>query len=672
MPRNRPRIQINWKELLVTVSSPSREDDICFESPSSAPPAAARDPRAGAGARASPGGGKRRGTPAPWRRAEAPRGEVGGRSPCVWADGGARRPLTRAAAKAADRGPDARPADKNVFDFDEDEGGEDLSRKYSSKLYPIFTGNKNYGKLPLNEHKSRGPFGQRETRPVDRMYSSQPCSKSGKQRRPYASDSEESDDGKCQQSGHFSFSRITKRRKERLQDLSSVYSRKVQNVVLLDDEDMQTEGEVNCEMSDRRNELKIYYPSRDDPEAVELTSSDINCLDPGAYLSSPVINYYIQKIKRATLHSEDCRNKFYIFNTYFYGKLEEALDWPDDFSKLRRWWKGVNIFHRPYIILPIHGMAHWSLVIICMPAKESISGPSILHLDSLGMHQSTKILKTVGGYLVKEWQELKKVPQQNNAYDCGVFMLYYIERFIREAPERFTIDKLDMFNCSWFKPEDASELRQRIRELLLEEFESARLENAMSGAASDGSDIEDSIKGGELYADAPSDSSEMAVELGNTGKSYEGMEVADSEEECEESGGAEKINEGIKAAELEEAIGDSGDASKSFEGINPAEPEEESGEPGDSGRSIESDEASMELGHAGATRKGIKAAASEEASVESMSADKSMGSVSDDAPTSSSKPKNEAVIPSTPIPDVVCDSCSDSETEVNIVISPLS
>ncbi|CAO2047294.1 unnamed protein product [Urochloa humidicola] len=227
-----------------------------------------------------------------------------------------------------------------------------------------------------------------------------------------------------------------------------------------------------------------------------------------------------------------------------------------------------------------------------------------------------------------------------------------------------------MFNCNWFKPEDASELRQRIRELLLEEFETARLENAMSGAASDGSDIEDSIKDGELYADAPSDSSEMAVELGNTGKSYEGIEVADSEEECEESGGAEKINEDIKVAELEEAIGDSGDASRSFEGTNAAEPEEASGEHGDSGRSIEvaeSDEASMELGHAGATRKGIKAAASEEASVESISADESMGSVSDDAPTSSSKPKNEAVIPSTPIPDVVCDSYSDSETEVKIV-----
>jgi ubiquitin-like-specific protease 1C/D len=69
----------------------------------------------------------------------------------------------------------------------------------------------------------------------------------------------------------------------------------------------------------------IYYPSRDDPEAVELSSSDIKCLDPGVYLSSPVINFYIQYMKRTKLHDDDCREKFYIFNTYFYSKLEEAL-----------------------------------------------------------------------------------------------------------------------------------------------------------------------------------------------------------------------------------------------------------------------------------------------------------------------------------------------------------
>ncbi len=30
-------------------------------------------------------------------------------------------------------------------------------------------------------------------------------------------------------------------------------------------------------------------------------------------------------MKRTKLHDDDCREKFYIFNTYFYSKLEEAL-----------------------------------------------------------------------------------------------------------------------------------------------------------------------------------------------------------------------------------------------------------------------------------------------------------------------------------------------------------
>ncbi|XP_012700325.1 probable ubiquitin-like-specific protease 2B [Setaria italica] len=721
----RSRLEIDWDEVFspycpdrdgnnVDCESPS---DVRFEYPSSAPHAgaAAERPRAGPTARASSDDDKRRGTPSSNQRFPGMRSDpgrrVGGRSRSALVDVGARRPLTRAAAKAARQGLDARSATRDVFSFNKvDEDGEDVGRKYCLKSSPDLDRKNKYGQLPMIKRQSQ------RTISVDKMYKRQPCSTpvSGNLQRVHAIDPDESDNGKCQQSENSSFSRFTKRRKEQLQASSSVYSRKVQDVVLLDDEDMQTEGEVNCEMSGRRNEPKIYYPSRDDPEAVELTGSDINCLDPGAFLSSPVINYYIQNIKRNILCSDDCRDKFYIFNTYFYGKLEEALYRRGDFSKLRRWWKGVNIFHRAYIILPIHGMAHWSLVIICMPAKESISGPIILHLDSLGMHHSTKILDTVGRYLEEEWRYLKKnpspdtsvldatwedlpsnihkakvqVPQQNNAYDCGIFMLYYIERFIREAPERFTIDKLGMFSCSWFNPEDASDLRKRIRALLLEEFESARLDNVMSdGAASDGSSIEDSIKGGESEGDAPSDSSEMAVDFGNTGKSSEGIKVAASEEECGVSADAGKSNEGIKFAESEEASGESGDAGMSIEGIKFANSEEATGESGDAGKSIEgyvaeseeesgdsgdawksieginasepveasvefgdagkgievinvaeSDEASVELGHAGKTKKGIKVAASEEACVECvLSTDKSMESVSDEEHTSSSR-----------------------------------
>jgi ubiquitin-like-specific protease 1C/D len=40
--------------------------------------------------------------------------------------------------------------------------------------------------------------------------------------------------------------------------------------------------------------INTTHVNSDNPEAVELSSSDIKCLNPGVYVSSPVINYYIQ------------------------------------------------------------------------------------------------------------------------------------------------------------------------------------------------------------------------------------------------------------------------------------------------------------------------------------------------------------------------------------------
>jgi ubiquitin-like-specific protease 1C/D len=64
--------------------------------------------------------------------------------------------------------------------------------------------------LPIIKRKRHGHVGPR-TIPVDKMYSSQPFSKSGNQQRAHSIDPEESDHGKCQQSESFSFSRFSKR-----------------------------------------------------------------------------------------------------------------------------------------------------------------------------------------------------------------------------------------------------------------------------------------------------------------------------------------------------------------------------------------------------------------------------------------------------------------------------
>ncbi|KAI0524008.1 hypothetical protein KFK09_003372 [Dendrobium nobile] len=285
-------------------------------------------------------------------------------------------------------------------------------------------------------------------------------------------------------------------------------TRQLRDVVLLDEEEVQPKDPIRY-ASDERNGAKMYYPSRDHPEAVELFYSDMKCLEPEQYISSPILDFYIRYLQRSLSYVYKNKGEYYFFNTYFFGKLEQALSSKGDrslqFSKLRRWWKGVNIFEKAYIFLPIHKDLHWSLVIISiMPPKEDESHPIILHLDSLGLHKSLLILEVVQCFLTEEWKYVKqnassphissgekilidvplkvdkkeiKVPQQKNEYDCGLFVLYFMERFINdEAHQRFNRNDPNMFGTEWFQPEEASSLRKRIQDLLLEEFESSRLD----------------------------------------------------------------------------------------------------------------------------------------------------------------------------------------------------
>ncbi|KAL5200064.1 hypothetical protein ABZP36_021267 [Zizania latifolia] len=288
--------------------------------------------------------------------------------------------------------------------------------------------------------------------------------------------------------------------------------RKVEEVVLLDgDTCISNSAEKTSSAWDA---MKIYYPSWDNPCSVELSHDDMKCVEPESLLSSTILNFYIMYLLGSTPSTSRLRGKYHIFNTYFFSKLEALTSKVDQaayFLKMRRWWKGVDIFQKAYLIFPVHADTHWSLVIICMPTKEDKSGPIILHLDSLKFHNSKFILNIAERFLKEEWSYLKEtgsleyfhlhesvwrnlprniwkksieVPQQGNDYDCGLFVLYYMKRFIEEAPERLHKKDISKFGKRWFQPEEASALRKELRALLLQLFEEAKHNNDMTEPAS--------------------------------------------------------------------------------------------------------------------------------------------------------------------------------------------
>ncbi|KAL1192066.1 Ubiquitin-like-specific protease 1D [Cardamine amara subsp. amara] len=276
-------------------------------------------------------------------------------------------------------------------------------------------------------------------------------------------------------------------------------------VIYLDEEEPQpsTVAEQADELPEGLPE-DICYPSSDDPNFVQVCLKDLECLAPREFLTSPVMNFYIRFLQQQHVSSSNqISANCHFFNTYFYKKLNEAVTYKGDdkdafFVKFRRWWKGVDLFCKAYIFIPIHEDLHWSLVIVCIPDKEDESGLTILHLDSLGLHSRRSIVENVKRFLKDEWNYLKQdddysldlpisekiwrnfprriseadiqVPQQKNDFDCGPFVLFFIERFIEEAPQRLKRKDLRMFDKQWFRPDEASALRIKIRNTLIDLF----------------------------------------------------------------------------------------------------------------------------------------------------------------------------------------------------------
>ncbi|MCO5564998.1 hypothetical protein L7F22_018668 [Adiantum nelumboides] len=233
-----------------------------------------------------------------------------------------------------------------------------------------------------------------------------------------------------------------------------------------------------------------------DSEAVEVQQSDLKHLDPYEFLNDTVIDFYIKYLQRPEFLSQEKKENFYFFNTFFFKKLllekRKKTKGSSYYSELRKWTKGVNIFEKKYLLVPVHDCAHWSLAIICFatnPQERNEVLPYILHLDSMREgHLSKEVFHVLSRYIEAEWIHIRgldandencttvlkefvskrvEVPLQQNAWDCGLFLLYFIECFLRDADDIFEPHSLDsMFGRQWFKPQEASALRKRIRSVL--------------------------------------------------------------------------------------------------------------------------------------------------------------------------------------------------------------
>ncbi|KAL6527293.1 hypothetical protein OROGR_016383 [Orobanche gracilis] len=231
---------------------------------------------------------------------------------------------------------------------------------------------------------------------------------------------------------------------------------------------------------------EVIYP-KGDPDAVSISKRDVDLLLPDTFVNDTIIDFYIKYLKSRQNAKE--RTKFHFFNSFFFRKLADidkdpscVLDGKSAFQRVRKWTRKINLLEKDFIFIPVN--YNYKDV----EDGKSLRVPCILHMDSLrGTHVDLKDL--LQSYLWEEWKERRKetpegldpdfrnmkfipveLPQQQNSYDCGLFLLHYVELFLEEVPANFSIYKITssskFLQEDWFPPGEASMKRTRIERLI--------------------------------------------------------------------------------------------------------------------------------------------------------------------------------------------------------------
>ncbi|CAN6468104.1 unnamed protein product [Victoria cruziana] len=200
----------------------------------------------------------------------------------------------------------------------------------------------------------------------------------------------------------------------------------------------EEEEEVTVALTgSNRRECLVFHESSN----IEITRNILQCLLPGAWLNDEVINLYLELLKEREIRNPKQFLRCHFFNTFFYKKLIGGSGY--DFKAVRRWTTqkkiGYALIECDKIFVPIHREIHWCLAVI------NVREQKFQYLDSLG-GRDYQVLKLLARYLSDEvkdkndkvmdftsWEKefVADLPEQQNGWDCGVFMIKYADFYSR-------------------------------------------------------------------------------------------------------------------------------------------------------------------------------------------------------------------------------------------------
>ncbi|XP_051725153.1 sentrin-specific protease 6 isoform X2 [Ctenopharyngodon idella] len=154
---------------------------------------------------------------------------------------------------------------------------------------------------------------------------------------------------------------------------------------------------------------------------------------------------------------------------------------PESSKPLSRWSQSIDDFDQSFCFLSDDEAEDDVQVVKNRSALNNVSKqPCILIMDSLTCSERSSVVQILQEYLQEEWKvkmgsqqsfgnEVMKgwnplVPQQDNYTDCGIYVLQYVESFLKDPPQTFH-NNMDL--NGWFSQRTVKRKRRQIKRLIL-------------------------------------------------------------------------------------------------------------------------------------------------------------------------------------------------------------
>jgi hypothetical protein len=172
-----------------------------------------------------------------------------------------------------------------------------------------------------------------------------------------------------------------------------------------------------------------------------LLRGSLERLGPRRWLNDEVLNGYVALINSVP-------KPVFVMNTFFFTMLEDMHARGDyNFAKLQRILRRIKFNLDTYetLVIPVNvKQCHWFLLRVCFTTYTIQVVDSILCTEGqAGVYASVleRFLVDLSGISTWRIETLESVPQQGNAYDCGLFACVNMELMSRGLPVRYEVDE---------------------------------------------------------------------------------------------------------------------------------------------------------------------------------------------------------------------------------------